>query len=73
LYPSSLGFEKDGEQRMVKTGTRAGLCPLGLPLTWLPEDCQVGPPIGQLRIGEHHDTILGSFVEAKHSLLVIFD
>lgn len=40
--------------------------------TWLPEDRQVGLPAGELRIGEHHDTVLGGFVETKHSLLVIF-
>lgn len=40
--------------------------------TWLPEDRQVGPAAGELCVGEHHDTILGSFVETKHSLLVIF-
>lgn len=40
--------------------------------TWLPEDRQVGLPTGQLCIGEQHDTILGSFVETKHCLLVIF-
>uniref|UniRef100_A0A452Q839 Uncharacterized protein n=1 Tax=Ursus americanus TaxID=9643 RepID=A0A452Q839_URSAM len=37
--------------------------------TWLPEDRQVGLPAGELRIGEHHDTVLGGFVETKHSLL----
>lgn len=40
--------------------------------TWLPEDGQVGFPTGELRVGEHHDTVLGGFVETKHSLLVIF-
>lgn len=40
--------------------------------TWLPEDRQVGLPAGQLCVGEQHDTILGSFVEAKHGFLVIF-
>lgn len=40
--------------------------------TWLPEDRQVGLPTGQLCIGEQHDTVLGSFVETKHCLLVIF-
>uniref|UniRef100_A0A8C6AZR2 Uncharacterized protein n=1 Tax=Monodon monoceros TaxID=40151 RepID=A0A8C6AZR2_MONMO len=34
--------------------------------TWLPEDCQVGLPTGELCIREHHHTILGSFVETKH-------
>uniref|UniRef100_A0A5F9C3U0 Uncharacterized protein n=1 Tax=Oryctolagus cuniculus TaxID=9986 RepID=A0A5F9C3U0_RABIT len=38
--------------------------------TWLPQDGQVGLPAGELRVGEHHDAVLGSFVEAKHSLLV---
>lgn len=47
--------------------------PLGLSPTWLPEDRQVGPPIGQFRVAEHHDAVLSSFVEAKHSLLVVFD
>uniref|UniRef100_A0A8C9KNE2 Uncharacterized protein n=1 Tax=Panthera tigris altaica TaxID=74533 RepID=A0A8C9KNE2_PANTA len=37
--------------------------------TWLPEDCQVGPPAGELCVGEHHDTVLGGFVETKRSLL----
>lgn len=40
---------------------------------WLPEDRQVGPPIGQFCVAEHHNAVLSSFVEAKHSLLVIFD
>uniref|UniRef100_A0A8C4FGZ6 Uncharacterized protein n=1 Tax=Catagonus wagneri TaxID=51154 RepID=A0A8C4FGZ6_9CETA len=35
--------------------------------TWLPEDRQVGLPTGQLCVGEHHHTILGGFVETKHS------
>lgn len=38
---------------------------------WFSEDCQVGPPVGELCVGEQHDTVLGSFVEAKHRLLVI--
>uniref|UniRef100_A0A9L0IU39 Uncharacterized protein n=1 Tax=Equus asinus TaxID=9793 RepID=A0A9L0IU39_EQUAS len=33
------------------------------------QDCQVGLPTGELCVGEHHDTILGGFVETKHSLL----
>uniref|UniRef100_A0A8I3QCP7 Uncharacterized protein n=2 Tax=Canis lupus familiaris TaxID=9615 RepID=A0A8I3QCP7_CANLF len=37
--------------------------------TWLLEDCQVGLPARELCVGEHHDTVLGGFVEAKHSLL----
>lgn len=40
--------------------------------TWLPEHRQVGLATRKLCVGEQHDTILGSFVEAKHSLLVIF-
>lgn len=40
--------------------------------TWLPEDRQVGLPTGQLCVGEQHDTVLGSFVETKHGVLVIF-
>lgn len=40
--------------------------------TWLLEDRQVGLPTGQLCVGEQHDTVLGSFVETKYSLLVIF-
>lgn len=44
----------------------------GCSTLWLPEDRQVGLPTGQLCIGEQHDTILGSFVETKHCLLVIF-
>ena len=46
---------------------------LRLSRTWLPEDRQVGPPIGQFCVAEHHNAVLSSFVEAKHSLLVIFD
>uniref|UniRef100_A0A8C5YH86 Uncharacterized protein n=1 Tax=Microcebus murinus TaxID=30608 RepID=A0A8C5YH86_MICMU len=37
--------------------------------TWLPEDRQVGLPAGELRVGEHHDAVLGSLVETKHGLL----
>uniref|UniRef100_A0A8C9GX01 Uncharacterized protein n=1 Tax=Piliocolobus tephrosceles TaxID=591936 RepID=A0A8C9GX01_9PRIM len=40
---------------------------LGPSPTWLPEDRQVGLPTGELRIGEHHDAVLGGFVETKHS------
>ncbi|CAH6792287.1 AC133403.1 [Phodopus roborovskii] len=36
--------------------------PLGLSPTWLPEDRQVGPPIGQFCVAEHHDTVLSSFL-----------
>uniref|UniRef100_A0A673SPD3 Uncharacterized protein n=1 Tax=Suricata suricatta TaxID=37032 RepID=A0A673SPD3_SURSU len=35
--------------------------------TWLPEDCQVGLSAGELRVGEHHDAVLGGFVETNHS------
>uniref|UniRef100_A0A8C8US82 Uncharacterized protein n=1 Tax=Peromyscus maniculatus bairdii TaxID=230844 RepID=A0A8C8US82_PERMB len=42
--------------------------PRGLSPTWLPEDRQVGPPIGQFCVAEHHDAVLRRFVEAKHTL-----
>lgn len=45
----------------------------GTSTLWLPEDRQVRLPIGQFYVAEHHNAVLSSFVEAKHSFLVIFD
>uniref|UniRef100_D4AC54 Uncharacterized protein n=1 Tax=Rattus norvegicus TaxID=10116 RepID=D4AC54_RAT len=44
-----------------------------LPHSWLPEDGQVRLSIGQFCVAEHHNAVLSSFVEAKHSFLVVFD
>uniref|UniRef100_A0A8C5ZHH7 Uncharacterized protein n=1 Tax=Marmota marmota marmota TaxID=9994 RepID=A0A8C5ZHH7_MARMA len=41
----------------------------GVPPTWLPQHRQVGLPTGQVCVAERHDAVLGSFIEAKHSLL----
>uniref|UniRef100_A0A5F8GT95 Uncharacterized protein n=1 Tax=Monodelphis domestica TaxID=13616 RepID=A0A5F8GT95_MONDO len=40
--------------------------------TWLLEDHKLGLATGQLRVSEHHDTVLGSFVETQDGFLVIF-
>lgn len=78
LISTSLPSRVLGSQACATTkgtGTRnqAKDGPPRLSPTWLPEDRQVGPPIGQFGVAEHHNAVLSSFVEAKHSLLVIFD